>query len=296
MLSTSFVVALVGSAVMLVQAAQQQSYDIATGSRVVASSTYNVGPCSNNSCAATNVILADPNVDAPNPLQWISQPGSCDASRNETMSFDWSAKYQTQLLSEVRFRYGDLAASSVGLILYSEVPMNIPNPTAVTYEDTAQWIVFVFNTPVTASGMQLMWTGLGSKDGGSTCYVAVSDVQAWTGPSPDGIPNPNANNNAVRDPNASNGGSPSKGPSALVITLAVILPLLAIAIVAGVIILRTRRANLLKSRLAREVEAARRQQADAGVDGRKTLSPRTLNYLNAQKQAAAGGISNPTPV
>jgi hypothetical protein len=58
--------------------------------------------------------------------------------------------------------------------------MNVPNPTAITFEDDKNWMVFVFTEAVTASGMALTWSGLTSKDG-VQCYATITEVQAWTG-------------------------------------------------------------------------------------------------------------------
>ncbi|KAJ3333557.1 hypothetical protein HDU76_006864 [Blyttiomyces sp. JEL0837] len=239
-------------------------YDVATGSLVTASSTYNSGSCANNNCGVSAVIdnPVDTDIDT---TQWVSAPGSCDPNRNESLMFDWSPKYNTQLLSEVRFRYGDLdvsfsdpnpkrldnfAAGSVSLVLYSEIPMNIPDPTAVTYENNASWQAFVFTEPVTASGMQLTWSNLGSKDGGNTCFATVAEVQAWTGASPDPLP-------AVQPtPKA-------KGMTSGTIAAIILIPI-ALMIVAAILwVLKTRRANIIRTRLAREVEL-RRKQASKG--------------------------------
>ncbi|KAJ3170094.1 hypothetical protein HK101_011390, partial [Irineochytrium annulatum] len=158
-----------------------QPFDVAAGCAVTVSSIQE--GCA--VCAGSNVVANNPYSNNPNPTQWISAAGGCEKSRNETIYLDWSAKYHTVLLSEVRFRYGSVSASDVELILYSETPMNVPVPTAVTYEDGSDWIVFVFNEPngisgITASGLMLVFTGLGSAStAGVNCAVAVSEVQAW---------------------------------------------------------------------------------------------------------------------
>ncbi|KAJ3098644.1 hypothetical protein HDU96_010993, partial [Phlyctochytrium bullatum] len=265
------------------------SYDIAAGSSVTASSTWQGGKCANNLCMPVNVLDPTPaNPDDLSSQQWISDKKACSAERNESLSFDWSKKYTTRLLSEIRFRYGDIEAGKVGLVLYSEIPMNVPNPTAVTFEDNANWTVFVFNKPVTASGMQITFYDLKSDDGGKNCFVAVNEVQAWTGTSPNSNPNDQSGQGSS-DP----APSPAKaGLSAGAIAAIVLVPIAALLVVGGVWMARTRRANLLKTRLAREVELARRSSTNLGADptadtapivegSNKPLSPRTRNYLDA---------------
>jgi hypothetical protein len=88
--------------------AQTQSYDVASGSVVVASSTYTAGPCAYNNCGGFQVVNNSPLGTDVATGQWVSAPGSCEPNRNETLTLDWSSKYNTQLLTEVRFRYGDL--------------------------------------------------------------------------------------------------------------------------------------------------------------------------------------------
>ncbi|KAJ3214384.1 hypothetical protein HDU67_001717 [Dinochytrium kinnereticum] len=287
---------------LLVKAAPPSfdSYDIAPGSVVTSSSTYQGGNCAVNRCLPSNVL--DPTPYDSNDVktdQWVSDVTACNASRSETISFDWSKKYSVRLLSEIRFRYGDLNAGSVGLVLYSEIPMNVPNPTAVTFEDDSKWTVFVFNTPVTASGMQLSFSGLQSKDGGKNCYVAINEVQAWTGTPPSTVPGGNQSGAGSRDPPPS---APKAGLSSGAIAAIVIVPIACLIVIGGIWLARTRRANLLKKRLAREVELSRRQQENGGAaaapsspDASKSLSPRTKNYLDAlakENVAAGRGSSN----
>ncbi|KAI8851159.1 hypothetical protein BC829DRAFT_127696 [Chytridium lagenaria] len=252
------VIALAALAVVAQAAPGFDSYDIAPGSVVSASSTYQSANCAGNRCLPSNVL--DPTPADSNDVkteQWVSDVKACNSSRSESLSFDWSKKYSTRLLSEIRFRYGDIEADGVGLVLYSEIPMNVPNPTAVTFEDSSEWTVFVFNEPVTASGMQLTWSNLKSKDGGKNCYVAINEVQAWTGPPPSGNAGGNQSGSGQNDPPAP--APPKAGLSSGAIAAIVIVPIAALVVIAGIYLARTRRTNLLKSRLAREVELSRRQ-------------------------------------
>ncbi|KAI9328390.1 hypothetical protein BDR26DRAFT_56139 [Obelidium mucronatum] len=177
---------------LLARIALAQSYNLANGAHVTASSTYNSGPCSLYACGPHQVVNNIPNsiVDVG---QWISNPGECDSDwrtsetsdispvgrHNETLTIDWSANYGTQLISEVRFRYGSMAANPWGvqLIMYSQLPMNTA-PIAVPIADASDWYAFTFLEPVTASGISLTWYGMQSRDNGKTCFVSIGNVEA----------------------------------------------------------------------------------------------------------------------
>ncbi|KAI9357285.1 hypothetical protein DFJ73DRAFT_821173 [Zopfochytrium polystomum] len=288
-------------------AASPSGYDVAAGAKVSASSVNFKDTCATVDCGPGQVLNNNGlGGDIANPAQWVSAYGSCGPLRNETLTVDWSGKYGTQLLSEVRFRFGNGEAQGVTLVLFSAIPMNVPIPTAVTYENDANWMAYVFTEAVTASGMVLTFSGLRSLSSeADMCFVSVVDVQAWTGNSPDSLTIPSA---------------PPRGPSGGTIAGIIIALLLIIAVGALVFwFLRTRRANLIKSRIAREAKLRRRQTADAlGESQRegagaspsstgasrfvpldddssalnletvatspraKPLSPRTVNYLEAQ--------------
>ncbi|KAI8832221.1 hypothetical protein BJ741DRAFT_614734 [Chytriomyces cf. hyalinus JEL632] len=197
-------------------AAQSYSYDLALGAFVSATSTFSSPPCNLFTCGPNQVVMNPPNstVDIG---QWVSEPGPCDedwqaassgnispeARRNESLYIDWSANFGTQLMSEVRFRYGNIAGNegvlfsllfrstcsspcspvnpwAVQLIIHSQTAMNT-NPVAVPMMDGGQFYAFTFQEPVTASGVELNFYGLQSRDEGKTCFVAVSNVEAWTG-------------------------------------------------------------------------------------------------------------------
>ncbi|KAI9337961.1 hypothetical protein BDR26DRAFT_863360 [Obelidium mucronatum] len=158
--------------------------NVASGAFVTASSTSNTGACVGGRCSPSNVIgLAANNATG----QWVSQPGSCDESRAESLTVDWSQNFGIQYITEVRYRFGSFDAQSTNLVVYDTQPMNINNPTAVTYINEEQWIVYVFEIPVTATSLSFTWSHLSSPDNGVSCQLAIRDVQVWTGPSPDGI-------------------------------------------------------------------------------------------------------------
>ncbi|KAI8617410.1 hypothetical protein BC830DRAFT_1113684 [Chytriomyces sp. MP71] len=179
----------------------QSSLDLAFGATVAASSTATTGACSLVSCDAQQVVLNAPNstIDAG---QWVSAPGPCDADwtsaatgsispvgrRNETLTVDWSGTFGTQLMSEVRVRYGSVAVNpwAVELVIYSETTMTA-NPVVVPIADGSQFHAFTFEQPVNASGIELIFYGLQSRDGGQTCFLSVTNVEAWSGTPPDAI-------------------------------------------------------------------------------------------------------------
>jgi hypothetical protein len=99
------------------------------------------------------------------------------------LTIDWSFKYGTQLISEIKVRHGSLKSEDVNLILYSQIPFNTPNPVAVNYENGARWDIFIFEKPVTASGVKVVLSGLTSFDPNvsNSCQATVAEVQAWTG-------------------------------------------------------------------------------------------------------------------
>jgi hypothetical protein len=71
---------------------------------------------------------------------------------------------------------------SVSLVIFSQLPINVPVPTATTFQNGDEWWAFVFEEPVTASGMQITWSNLvGPSVATNSCFVAISGVEAWTG-------------------------------------------------------------------------------------------------------------------
>ncbi|KAJ3019192.1 UNVERIFIED_CONTAM: hypothetical protein HDU68_010792 [Siphonaria sp. JEL0065] len=219
----------VSSAFVLLARVSAQSYDLALGAHVSASSTYNSGPCSLFACGPHQVVNNIPNsfVDVG---QWISNPSQCDSDwrsagtgdiqpegrLNASLTIDWSTNYAN--------------AWGVQLIIYSQLPLNTA-PIAVPMHDNADWYVFTFEEPVTASGIQLVWYGLQSRDGGQNCFVSIGNVEAWTGPPPNPIIN--------------TGGS-RKGISVGALVSMIVFPILAILLCLGlgVWVLRKRRHNL----------------------------------------------------
>ncbi|KAJ3106716.1 hypothetical protein HK100_003696 [Physocladia obscura] len=162
------------------------TYDLALGSHVTASSTFTASPCTVFSCGANQVISNVPNseIDA---SQWVSNPAPCDPDwtssltgdivpvgrLNASLTLDWSAIYGTQLMSEVRFRYGNMASnpSAVILVIFSQTAMNT-DPIVIPSVNGRDFYTFTFEVPVTASGIQL------------TCYSGGMDR---TGTPPDPI-------------------------------------------------------------------------------------------------------------
>ncbi|KAJ3243973.1 hypothetical protein HDU78_011636 [Chytriomyces hyalinus] len=251
-------------------AAQSYSYDLALGAFVSATSTFSSPPCNLFTCGPNQVIINPPNstVDIG---QWVSEPGPCDEDwqaassgnispqgrRNESLYIDWSANFGTQLMSEVRFRYGNVAVNpwAVQLIIHSQTAMNT-NPVAVPMMDGSQFYAFTFQEPVTASGVELIFYGLQSRDEGKTCFVAVSNVEAWTGAPPNPIPT---------------GGSDfdSSAGASKVITIGGLVAMILLPIIAGILciglggwFLHSRRKNLLarNSIVARDTELRKRTQ------------------------------------
>ncbi|KAJ3057656.1 hypothetical protein HDU98_006145, partial [Podochytrium sp. JEL0797] len=178
--------------------------------------------------------------------QWVSNPGQCDADwktsgtgnldstgrQNASLTLDWSQNYGTQLVTEVRFRYGTMAANAWGvqLVIFSIAPLNT-SPVAVPIHDGSGWYAFTFEVPVTASGIQLVWYGLQSRNGGQSCFVSIANVEAWTGTTPDPIP--------VSSPTSS-----SLSPSALAAVIVVPLALVLLCALGAVWVLQNRRKNL----------------------------------------------------
>ncbi|KAJ3244361.1 hypothetical protein HDU78_011109 [Chytriomyces hyalinus] len=254
-------------------------FNIATGAVVSATSTSTTGACFPNRCAASNVISLTTNTTG----QWVSNPGVCNPTRSETLSLDWSQNFGVQFITEVRYHFGALSASNANLVVYDTQPMNINNPTAVTYTDTDEWIVYVFEVPVTATSLSFTWSGLSSPDGNVSCAVGVRDIEVWTGPSPNGL-------SGITRPRAS--------LSAGAIVGIVLGTLLASSLLfLGVFVLFQRRKNLM-ARMTRGYELGRfggerlRDDVDAvhqtGFDllGAKMHSARTRNFLAANVDAA----------
>ncbi|KAJ3328069.1 hypothetical protein HDU76_010626 [Blyttiomyces sp. JEL0837] len=279
------------SLVTIVQAGIFQSVNIASSASIRSSSVDTTGKCAGNKCGAEKVIKTNGTND--DGSHWFSVPGSCDPLRNESLTLDWTFSLGVQLLSEVRFRYGTLQAGASELVIYSDAPLNVAVPTAVTYIDNIQWHVFVFTEPVTATGFQLFWSQLTTNREDGLCFVEIWEVEAYTGVTPDVLPPLDSSN------------PPSKsGPSAGVIAAIVVIPIIVLTILGGLWIVRTRRANLLKLRLAREIELRRTQAGGlgnasagagrpathdddtssiVGLTGKNQYSPRTTNFLNSQR-------------
>ncbi|KAJ3295704.1 hypothetical protein HDU79_008552 [Rhizoclosmatium sp. JEL0117] len=196
---------------LLALSVKGQSYDLALGAHISASSTYLSGPCNIYSCGPNQVLSTIPGsiIDIG---QWVSNPSQCDADwrtagtgnldsagrLNASLKIDWSENYGTQLISEVRFRYGTVAGNpwSVQLVIFSQTPLNT-FPIATPIKNAADWYAFTFETPVTASGIQLTWFGLQSRDGGQSCFASISNVEAWTGLPPDPIVDNGSQNTTI---------------------------------------------------------------------------------------------------
>ncbi|KAJ3403293.1 hypothetical protein HDU80_004298 [Chytriomyces hyalinus] len=272
-------------------------FNIATGAVVSATSTSTTGACFPNRCAASNVISLTTNTTG----QWVSSPGVCNPTRSETLSLDWSQNFGVQFITEVRYHFGALSASNANLVVYDTQPMNINNPTAVTYTDTDEWIVYVFEVPVTATSLSFTWSGLSSPDGNVSCAVGVRDIEVWTGSNPrDKILNPtDFAQNTGPSPNGLSGITrPRASLSAGAIVGIVLGTLLASSLLfLGVFVLFQRRKNLM-ARMTRGYELGRfggerlRDDVDAvhqtGFDvlGAKMHSARTRNFLAANVDAA----------
>ncbi|KAJ3204041.1 hypothetical protein HDU82_006121 [Entophlyctis luteolus] len=207
--------------------------DIAASALVTASSSSYTGACYVNKCLPSNVLSKQPNSTG----QWVSAPGSCDSTRVESISLDWSANLGVQYLTEVRFQYGDYmgtvlipGAASSSLVVFDSQPMNIPNPTAVTYMNSDNWFVYVFEVAVTATSITINFNNLTSPDDGVSCQVSLTGVQVWTGagPSPDSL-----------------SGVPRTGMSAGALAGTVIGVLLGAGVICGVaFVLYQRRKNI----------------------------------------------------
>ncbi|KAJ3077197.1 hypothetical protein HDU98_006384 [Podochytrium sp. JEL0797] len=231
---------------LLASMTQAQSNDLAIGSHISASSTSTTPPCNIYTCGP-NQALFDIPANPTNPNQWVSQPSSCDPDwhtagpgtislvgrQNASLTLDWSVNYGTQLMTEVRFKYGSAVSNAlaVEVVVFSEVPITVP-VVAVPYVDGSGWYAFPFEVPVTASGVQLVWYGLQSGDGGKTCFVAVEEVQAWSGPPPDPLL-------------TGNGGH---GISSRTLAAAILVPIFAFLILfaLGYWLVTKRRENLVK--------------------------------------------------
>jgi hypothetical protein len=83
--------------------AYTSNYDVAAGSVVTASSISSTRLCEQTFCGPEQVFTQN------NTSQWASSDGSCSPTRKEWLLFDWSSKYATQFISEIRFRYSALA-------------------------------------------------------------------------------------------------------------------------------------------------------------------------------------------
>ncbi|KAJ3021550.1 UNVERIFIED_CONTAM: Nucleolar protein 11 [Siphonaria sp. JEL0065] len=258
--------------------------NIAAGAMVTASSTSNSGGCVSGRCSASNVIgLASNNATG----QWVSQPGTCDVSRAETLTVDWSQNFGVQYITEVRYRFGTYDAQNTNLVVYDTQPMNINNPTAVTYINEEQWVVYVFEIPVTSTSLSFTWTGLSSPDNGVSCQLSVRDVQVWTGPSPDGI-NGIASNKKI-----------SSGAIAGII-FATVLVVVIIGVVLFVCCLRRKNLSQRRNRAFELMGVGRGQRLvdeneEREVGGFEALSKRlggnarTKNFLATVNQEAVAG-------
>ncbi|KAJ3407046.1 hypothetical protein HDV05_005625 [Chytridiales sp. JEL 0842] len=247
------------------------SYDLVGGSRIVATSTDTTGTCARSACAPYHVMDNSATPDEMDFSQWMSTRGSCDAGRTESLTIDWSAKYGTQLISEIKVRHGSLYAENVNLVLYSSIPFNVQNPVAINFENGAKWEMFLFETPVTASGVKITFSGLKSSqpDVPSACQATVAEVQAWTGPAPDAPPPPPSSNRA------------------LPLLLGLGIPLLLLAGALTWFFYRRRRVHMLKQRLARELELRRSNEGEFAGTG-SGLSG-NVSGVEAPKPAAEGG-------
>ncbi|KAI9332908.1 hypothetical protein DFJ73DRAFT_896633 [Zopfochytrium polystomum] len=293
------------------------SFDVAAGAIVTASSTYTSGVCTNNQCAAANVV----NNNASDGIYldwWQSNPTTCSPSLSEYISIDWFSKYKIQYLTEVRFRYGPVTSGSPVLVIFSELPLNVPEPTAVTYTNDNYWTVFVFTVPVTASGIKLILNNLSSVDGQS-CYTSIAEIQAWVGGFPlvfffcvvlSKFHLMGARSMSGTAPDAALApatSSPAKGLNSGAVAGIIVAIAALVLIVAGVWIVRARKMKLIKSRLSTSRSGGRSgedgvgtslgplssQGAAAGVSAPppknarstlNTLSPRMANFLEAQQQ------------
>ncbi|KAJ3287303.1 hypothetical protein HDU79_005812 [Rhizoclosmatium sp. JEL0117] len=259
-------------------------FNVASGALVTASSTSVTGACVSGRCAASNVIgLASNNATG----QWVSAPGTCDVTRPESITIDWSQNFGVQYITEVRYRFGSYPAANANLVVYDTQPMNVNNPTAVTYINDEQWVVYVFEVPVTATSLSYTWTGLMSPDGGVSCQVSVRDIQVWTGPSPDGL-----------------GGVPKKNDistgAVVGISIAIVV-VLALAAVA-VFVYCLRRKNLMNRNRTYELGPYGQRLADddAEVDGEplggfEALSKRVVRSQRMRNYLATLGTQRPAP-
>ncbi|KAI8622744.1 hypothetical protein BC830DRAFT_1162635 [Chytriomyces sp. MP71] len=285
------------AAVAELSRAQSQNTDnifipvnIASGAAVTASSTSSTGACYPNRCDPINVIGYATNATG----QWVSQPGSCDQSRSETLSLDWSSNFGVQYVTEVRYQFGILSAANTNLVVYDTQPMNINNPTAVTYINNDQWIVYVFEVPVTATSLTFTWSGFSSPDGNVSCAVAVRDVQVWTGQTPDSV-------------NGDTNYSPGLSVGAIIgIVVGVVLLVTLAALFVFVrcqrhknLLARTQRAFELRAygvhRLYDDDDAARhlRQEPETGFAAlsKKIHNIRTRNFLASVDPASASATA-----
>lgn len=282
-----FILSVVGLLALQSTLSSAGSFDVASGAIATASSFNTLDGCQTittyYSCAPEQVI----NINGQNgadTTQWVSAYGSCEPSHNESLSLDWSDKYKTQLVSEIRFRYGDLDAKSVTLVIFSLIPMNVPTPTAVTYKDDLNWMAYIFDEPVTASGITLTFSDLKSKSNQTnSCYVAVTEVQAWIGSPPD-------------SPTQSGSSRKSRGISmGAVIGIIVALLVFSSVLIALIWFIRIRRSDFLRTRLAREADLRRKQLADPVDDSSNSdfsrFSDNRVTTTTAQKMSK--GIHNP---
>ncbi|KAJ3071079.1 hypothetical protein HDU98_005863 [Podochytrium sp. JEL0797] len=244
--------------------------NIASGALVSASSTSNSGACVGGRCSASNVIgLAANNATG----QWVSQPGSCDPNRSESLTVDWSQNFGVQYVTEVRFKFGDYQAGGTNLVVYDTQPMNINNPTAVTYINAQAWNVYVFEVPVTATSLSYTFSQLTSPDSTNTsCQASVSDIQVWTGPTPDTL----SGSSGMVDGSARAGVSPATIAGIVIGTFLV----LALAAVLWYLVCMRRKNLMTRSHRHRQGFELRGQRigeeggVEEGVGGFEVLSQR----------------------
>ncbi|KAJ3093375.1 hypothetical protein HK100_006646 [Physocladia obscura] len=152
-------------------------------------------------------------------------------------------------MSEVRFRYGNMASNPSAIILevFSQTAMNT-DPIVIPSVNGRDFYTFTFEVPVTASGIQLTWYGLQSRDEGNTCFVSIATVEAWTGTPPDPIV-------------YKNGALISPGALAAMIATPILGVLACLGVGMFFFVTKKRRENLLsRNRLFHDINLRRWQQ------------------------------------
>ncbi|KAI8614211.1 hypothetical protein BC830DRAFT_1128487 [Chytriomyces sp. MP71] len=173
--------------------------NIAGGAATAASSTWNQGPCANETCISERVV--DVKFDPSGSTRWASLPQKpCPAKQSEWIDVDWS---QVQTASE-----GSLPISQVALNYYqgnkpgfkapasnlflfvhhndtTTIPVDVQPLTDADDEDLFYY--YSLMPPVKAAKLRFRFTDL-VEDPEFGCFVSVDEIKVFTSLSSESAP------------------------------------------------------------------------------------------------------------